>query len=172
MKTAGISKYDIHWQIVRVGLKGKFNTDISRKIKIAIEYFCENPNASRRERVLNWLKGLEKGFKDSYKKNGLRECIQSFSSRSYNEELEPTADSPEDFAKYTKSQLYYLYLDLFKTNANWLRNGYFHKECNAFLDKLIVAIGEENIVKDYSKSKLEELRLKANSIPNTHKFLF
>lgn len=172
MKTTGISKYDIHWQIVRVSLKGKFNTDVSKKIGIAVKYFLENPNKSRRERVLNWLQGLEKGFKDSYVKVSLKVCIDSFSSRPYNEELEPTADSPEDFAQYKQSQLYYLYLDLFKTNKNWLEKGYFHKECNAFLDKLIEAIGEENIASQYSKAILEKLREQARFKPNTHKFLF
>lgn len=172
MKSEGISKYDIHWQIVRVSLKGKLNQDVSKKVEIAQVYFEANPNKSRWERVLNWMQGLERGYKDEFKKNYMKATIKLFSLKPYSNELEPTADGFKDFAKYLDSQLYKLYLDLFKTNENWLKKGYFHKECNAFMDKLLDYLESEKMMVGGSRKTLQELREKCQLTPNTHKFLF
>lgn len=172
MKSKGISKYDVHWQIVRVSLKGKLNQDVSKKVEIAQDYFKANTNKSRWERVLNWMQGLERGYKDDFKKAYMQSCIKLFSLETHSEELEITADSFEDFSKYRSSQLLALYLDLFKTNKNWLENGYFHKECNAFIDKLLFHISDQKIAEAYNESVLQELRDSCKLIPNTHKFLF
>lgn len=172
MKTKGVSKYDIHWQIVRSELKGSFNENLEFKTQKAFKYFNENPNKDRKERVLNWLQGLERGTKDSYRKNYLKAIIEQFSELAVEDSLEATANRLTDFNCYSQEKLLHLYYDLFKTNEKWLKNGYFHKECNEFIDTLLCSLSEVEVSNRYSKEKLIELRLKASSIPNTHKFLF
>lgn len=165
-------KYDIHWQIVRVSVKGVFNNDLPKKIAIVMNYYNANPNKTRWERVLNWLTGLEKGVKDEYKKNYLKNEIDLFQKLSPFQEVEATVNSVEAISKYSKSQLCHLYLDLFTTNKKWLQNGYIHEGCNDFLDRLAEAIGEEYIASPYRRDVLVELRMRAKLTPNTHKFLF
>lgn len=172
MKTKEISKYDIHWQIVRSELKGTLNDNLELKTQKAFKYFAEGPNSARKERVLNWLQGLERGIKDLYRKNYLKAIIEQFSQISVEKTTEITCNRLTDFNCYSKEQLLHLYYDLFKTNEKWLKNGYIHKECNAFLDTLLESLKDTQISIKYSEEKLRELRHMANFLPNTHKFLF
>lgn len=172
MKTKEISKYDIHWQIIRSELKGSFNENLEIKTQKVFKYFNERPNKARKERVLNWLQGLERGVKDSYGKAYLKAVIEKFSELTAEDSFEETANRLTDFNCYSQERLLHLYYDLFRTNEKWLKKGYFHKECNEFLDTLLCSLSETKISDRYSKEKLEELRIKASFIPNTHKFLF
>ena len=65
-KSKDISKYDIHWQIVRV--QAKKYKDISAKINYVLEFYSNYKTLDNHERILNWLEGLAMGYKNPHNK--------------------------------------------------------------------------------------------------------
>ena len=74
-KSVDVTKYEIHWQILRVSLKGILNDNLQLKVAKAFSYYQEKPSRDRYERVANWLEGLYKGFKDDNKRKILAQLI-------------------------------------------------------------------------------------------------
>lgn len=168
-----VSKYDIHWQVVRVSVKGKHNhIPYAKAYGVCSLYYNEFPNISRKERVLNWLKGLKMGYKDSEKKEQINQLMQIVEGVKAPEIYEPTANSLEAMRRYPDSKLLAVYKDLYRTNEKWLKKGYIHPECNKFIDNLYLTLDGCSIPDRYSFSRLEILRSEASQKPNTHKFLF
>jgi len=173
-KSENISKYTIEWQVLRVSLKNKYNDDLVYKLSIVKNYFNKTKSYDRWERVYNWLEGLERGFKTHSK---FHEISIIKSELNYYNEHKPDKNyiSNEDnsFKDYDLVILQKLWKDLFKTNKNWLDNGYFHKECNDFIDKLYEYLKNKVIFDDkYSYQCLQALRSKSLFIHNKHKFFF
>lgn len=163
-KTAGVTKYEIHWQVLRNSLKGNMNDDLQGKILKAYTYYKEKPCFDRYERVANWIEGLYKGFKSLEKREEILFTLQTldFSNkeRSYSE-----INSASDFQSYSESQLESLWKDLLKTNLQWLSKGYYHKELNNFMLLLSTCICVDLTSLNQAKEKVSYLK-------NTHKFFF
>jgi hypothetical protein len=160
VKSTDVSKFDIDWQVFRVGLK-KQPTYIN-KAADASEYLIEHPNRADRERVLNYLDGLALAYKG-------RERQDVVDIRNDLAQLEVSDDNPcsTDFKKYDKKTLLTIARDLMSRTGKWLKKGYRHKEQIAFLKDLLEYIGASNI-----QDELDELIAYSKTIPNTHKFLF
>ena len=65
-KSKDISKYDIHWQIVRV--QAKKYKDISSKINYVLDFYSNHKTLDNHERIMNWLEGLAMGYRDVHTK--------------------------------------------------------------------------------------------------------
>lgn len=174
-KTFGITKYESRWQLLRARIKGKHNDDLSYKFSLVLSYFKEDPSYNRWERVFNWAEGLLRGLKDEDKRIHTAAFLDELN------QLKPQPSIIDDISENYNvlfnadiRDITLLWKDLFKMNKDWLLKGYFHKECNAFLDTLsnvLSARGVDNI-KGYSNESLHNLRLGSKNIKNVHNFFF
>jgi hypothetical protein len=175
-KSADITKYDLRWQVLRSSLKGKFNDNLTLKLKKVSDYLNEDKSKDRWERVYNWCEGLLKGIKASASQENLQSLLSYMDFLDNNKheykESEKGLSIQESFHLYSQIELVLLLKDLFKTNKGWLEKGYFHKECNCFMDQLYEVV-EESLIKDsFSKKSLLLLRAKSLHVTNKHGFFF
>jgi hypothetical protein len=166
-KSVTISKYEIEWQILRSSLKGKFNDNLELKLEKVFDYYNQTSTLDRWERVVNWLEGFQRAIKDLIKRQRIQEEINFYKSLQPKEEKSLTIQE-QDFKKYSLKERVDLWKDLFNTNKKWLMNGYFHKECNLFLDSLFSSF-EIEVKPSYQKLLiLRGLKPKINN----HNFFF
>lgn len=176
-KSKNITKYNLKWQLLRVSIKGP-EIPLNTKIDKVLNYFNEEYTQDAYERVLNYLEGLQMGYrgKDEKAVHIIQKYINEFNDIDPLE-LEKEKDSFitfEEAYKYPFDIRYELWKDLFKRNEKWLLNGYFQKEINDFMDILsgIFKSKSETLGDRYSSEYLSELRIKSKSKENTHKFFF
>lgn len=174
-KTRGVTKYEIEWQILRVTLKGSLNEseyDLLIKINQAFDYFERNKIYERWERVFNWLEGLLRGYHS--KEPSLRAIIQDkideFECLKPEIVLSEETINSEKILEYGDDLLKLLWVDLFRTNKKWLLKGYFHKECNDFMDLVYEHLRGNSL--DNRQKELLVLRKNSFLIENNHKFFF
>ena len=166
-KSVTISKYEIEWQILRSSLKGKFNDNLELKLEKVFDYYNQTSTLDRWERVVNWLEGFQRAIKDLIKRQRIQEEINFYKSLQPKEEKSLTIQE-QDFKKYSLKERVDLWKDLFNTNKKLLMNGYFHKECNLFLDSLFSSF-EIEVKPSYQKLLiLRGLKPKINN----HNFFF
>lgn len=176
-KSKDITKYEIEWQLLRVKVKGS-QVDVLSKINITKEYFLQTKTYDRWERVYNWLEGLYKGYLSSKDVSVLKIIEEEMIYYKdinilLKKEYFINKDLQEDILKNAPiTDIKLLWIDLFKTNKKWLQRGYFHKECNAFIDWLLLIRPEIESDKTYTKEYLGELRKFSEKKQNTHKFFF
>lgn len=175
-KTKNITKYDLQWQLLRVSVKGS-KVSIEEKLSRTRAYFVENHSYCRWERVYNWLEGLERGYKNKGDQKTLFLIKEEFSF--YKDQKQNTREVQDrgwSIENVDSKDLVLLCKDLFKTNEKWLSNGYFHEECNSFLDSLFNEIKKRGVEfllgEKYQFYLLEESRLVNSSKVNKHKFFF
>ena len=60
---------------------------------------------------------------------------------------------------------------MYRTNTKWLKKGYYHKECNEFMDDM-VNIFMKNREDIWRFDILLEIREESKNLENTHKFFF
>lgn len=179
-KTEGVTKYELQWQLLRSSIKGKDNSSesaLTSKFTQVKSYFEQSETYDRWERVYNWLEGLRRGF---HKKGEFFLNLVE-SELVYYKSLEPQKQTSVRCENSLSSLLLVgfnerkvLWDDLFKTNKNWLEKGYFHKECNDFLDFLYQSFELKNEIHllKLNKAYLLELRENKTQIKNSHKFFF
>lgn len=176
-KTKNITKYEIEWQILRSSIKGQHNKEIELKLQIVYSYYEKTCSYDRWERVVNWLEGLQKGFrsaKDESSIDRIEAELQLYKTLTPLKALSVTQESQADqLSTYTEDQVTRLWKDLFKTNENWLLKGYHHRECNDFLDWIQENRQEIKSIKGrFSVENLRFLRVQKKRLKNTHKFFF
>ncbi len=160
MKSKDISKYDLDWQIFRVGLK-KYGT-VDEKLEAVLDFYEQHRNKADRERVLNYLEGLSLAYKGADRQH-IKDFATEISEIGYSQ-INRQSFTPE---KYTSKELKSLAQDLFVRTKKWLLKGYRHEEQINFLKRILV------YSKDNSKLKeLNDLIGYSKTIPNSHKFLF
>jgi hydroxymethylpyrimidine pyrophosphatase-like HAD family hydrolase len=131
------------------------------------DYYNQTSTLDRWERVVNWLEGFQRAIKDLIKRQRIQEEINFYKSLQPKEEKSLTIQE-QDFKKYSLKERVDLWKDLFNTNKKWLMNGYFHKECNLFLDSLFSSF-EIEVKPSYQKLLiLRGLKPKINN----HNFFF
>jgi len=122
---------------------------------------------------VNWCEGLIMGYKASKNVdaiNRILEEIESYGDRSlYNREV--SEDNNLLLEKYDYSERLLLWKDLYKTNTKWLKKGYYHKECNEFMDNM-VKVFNKKMEDIWRYGFLIELREESKNLENTHKFFF
>ena len=60
---------------------------------------------------------------------------------------------------------------MYNTNTKWLKKGYYHNECNVFMDCMIEVFNKNN-EEIWRYDKLIGFRNDSKKIDNTHKFFF
>jgi hypothetical protein len=176
-KSKDITKYNLKWQMVRAGIKGT-SIPLEAKIKSVNDYFNEEKTKDAHERVLNYLEGLQLGYKGKNQEAVDRIDTEIVKYRAINKDaLLKERDSfinLKDAVKYSFEDRHRLWKDLFTRNRKWLEKGYFQKEINDFMDVLYSLFKQNNeeVSKAYSFEKLDSLRKEANKKENTHKFFF
>lgn len=177
-KSENISKYSLEWQLCRISIKGsKFSCD--EKISTVLSYYKKEPSLQRWERVYNFLEGLQRGYRAAGKEleiSNIQESLKYLNSikvHSMSVELD-NWDVLEN--EVTLKIAVKLYKDLFTRSKKWLLSGYFHKEQEAFIDKLHEVIaslaGDLFHNTSFSVVKLKTLRDESVNIKNKHKFFF
>lgn len=176
-KSKDITKYNLKWQIVRSSIKGP-SVSLEEKINAVNTYFNSEKTKDAYERVLNWLEGLQLGYKGKP-----QDAVDKIEAEIKNYEAMNTASllkSSDEFItfkdaiQYSFEDRYVLWKDLFNRNKKWLQKGYHQKEINDFMDVLnqLFVQNEEPLGRAYSFESLENLRGEAKSKINTHKFFF
>ena len=176
-KSKDITKYNLKWQMVRSRIKGP-NTSLDDKIEAVNNYYNSEKTVDAYERVLNYLEGLQLGYKGKDQKavNFINTVIMNYKTiNTENLIKEPNGFITfEDASKYSFEERYNLWKDLFLRNKKWLEKGYIQKEINDFMDVLyqLFQQNKEKLGSSYSFEKLEQLRNNAAGKENTHKFFF
>ncbi len=173
-KSKDITKYNIHWQIVRVQLKDVKNID--EKLEKVSHFFINNKTIDNKERVINWLEGLSMGYKAS--KN--MDAILKIESEICRYEIIEVADkeineisNSAQMKQYERVERKKLWDDLFDRNRKWLNKGYYQEEINLFMDNIYLSFSVlKDPVIEYDYEVLLGLREAAKKMKNTHKFFF
>lgn len=178
-KTAGISKYNLKWQLVRAAIKGN-KVKFDDKIELVLDYLGEEESLQAWERVYNYLEGLERGYKsssDEYKMDVIRGILSQL--KTAKENLELKIEEEDDWGCFSDEEVkkigIKLYKDLFLRSKKWLEGGYIHKEQEAFIDKLhgsLIKAGVDYFGENYKIDALREMRHNASKLKNKHKFFF
>ena len=172
-KSKNITKYNADWQIVRSSIKGsKFS--LEEKLYKVKNYFNSNKSEDRWERCVNWCEGLIMGYKAAKNVDAINriiEEIESYGDRSLYDKEDNNIDNKELLIGYSYDERLVLWKDMYKTNTKWLKKGYYHEECNKFMDDMIDVFnkGFEDI---WRYDLLIESREKSKELDNTHKFFF
>tara|TARA_Y100000593_G_C4272762_1_gene318299 strand:- start:753 stop:1262 length:510 start_codon:yes stop_codon:yes gene_type:complete len=167
-KTKNITKYNLKWQCVRVSVKGS-KVELSDKISTTMNYLVSEKTIDAKERVLNWLEGLQMGYR---KKN--QEAVDIIDKqiafvKQIGYDLKEIDDI--DIKEIDTKTLQFVYRDLAKRSEKWLVKGYIHKEQESFLDM----INDELVLRNCEiawAEKIKILREAAANMKNTHKFFF
>ena len=122
-------KYNLLWQLTRA--KNKKEKILKNKLDNIMSFLHDYPSADNKDRILNYLNGLELGYKDLLSRDTIRRCYIQVSR------FKPVERDVDVSVKIVNTpDLLFLYNDLYKRNEQWLKNNYRHKEQNEFLEKL------------------------------------
>jgi len=172
-KSKDISKYNADWQIVRSSIKGsKFR--LEEKLSKVKKYFDYNRSEDRWERCVNWCEGLIMGYKASKNLDAIDriiEEIESYGDRSLYEKENNNIENDILLLEYSYGERLILWKDMYNTNTKWLKKGYYHKECNEFMNSMVRIFNKfgEDI---WRYNILLDLREESKRLENTHKFFF
>ena len=123
-----MNKYNLNWQLTRVQNKKLNLSDKLYKIRIFLSAY---PSLENKERVLNYLKGLELGYKTIQERSMVHSTYNLLKEKQCNE---PDVDI--NIENVETKDLKILYKDLYNRNQKWLDNNYRHEGQNTFLEKL------------------------------------
>jgi len=138
MQKSKVYKYNLLWQLVR--MQNKKIKRLQDKLYNVTMFLHKYASAQNKERVLNYLEGLALGYKDVDSR-----CIIYYHINMLRG-FTPT-DIEQDiplFSVNTKDLLS-LYKDLYRRNANWLRNNYRNTDLNEFLEKLYIELDRRDV---------------------------
>lgn len=177
-KSKDITKYDIHWQIVRV--QAKKYKDISSKINYVLEFYSNYKTLDNHERILNWLEGLAMGYKNPHDKAKVLGTKVLFDT---DHAIKEPFLNPDQIQEYTFKEAekynHVLIKDCFNDNfirfRKWASEGYIHEELYEFTYGLLrylikhkVPIGRTNITLEM----MADMHLHGSITQNTYKFKF
>lgn len=157
-KTKDISKYNLDWQVTRVQCKDL--KTVESKVEHVLLFLSTYRSNQNRERVVNYLEGLALGYKNTNKEavDYINDAIASIGSRTdYAWDI-----WDHSHVKWSDDDLLKCYKDNFKRFKLYANRGYIHNELYEFLKTFSCANIEE----------IEELKISAKKIPNSHHFFF
>lgn len=125
-------KYNLNWQLTRVQNKKLNLSDKLHRIRIFLSAY---PSLENKERVLNYLKGLELGYKTIQERSMVHSTYNFLKEKECNE---PDVDI--NIENVETKDLKILYKDLYNRNQKWLDNNYRHESQNKFLEKLYIEL--------------------------------
>ena len=172
-KSKDITKYNADWQIVRSSIKGsKYSLD--EKLSKVKNYFNDNQSEDRWERCVNWCEGLIMGYKAAKNFEAIDIIlseIDSYGSRDLYKKEVVDNNNINLLENYSYSERLILWKDMYRTNTKWLKKGYYHVECNQFMD-CMVEVFRNNGEDIWRYNELISFREDSKKIDNTHKFFF
>jgi len=179
-KSAGVTKYEPYWQLLRASVKGP-KLSLEEKLRLAEEFFLSNPTFDNWERVTNWMEGVRIVYNkqpDSPKYKTVSLYMDRM-NRAKTETLakeDPLSDDQKlkIFRTFADNDLKVIWEDLYKRNEKWSNKGYYHEEQNEFVALLAQVIEERGLFPKmkYKREDWENQVKTAKSLPNTHKFFF
>ena len=125
-------KYNLNWQLTRIQNKKLNLSEKLYKIRIFLSAY---PSLENKERVLNYLKGLELGYKTIQERSMVHSTYNFLKEKECNE---PDVDI--NIENVETKDLKILYKDLYNRNQKWLDNNYRHESQNKFLEKLYIEL--------------------------------
>ena len=180
MKTKGITKYEVKWQVLRASMKGLGRDELSSNIQKAFSYFKEDKNKAGWERCVNWLMGVARGYKAANDLESIEICniaIESYGDQ----EVLPDEIFDIDYQNkllhnYSFKERYVLYKDLFKYEEHFCSRRYRSAELERLVDSLwqsFIDLNEGSLIEDiYNKSKILSCRQNAPNGVNNKKFFY
>lgn len=176
-KSKDITKYNVHWQVVRV--QAKKYKDVDSKLNYVLNFYKAHKTLDNHERIMNWIEGLAMGYKDLSTKAKINSYKELFDKSTIKEPI-INVDKIQDQA-YKDSKLYnqILIKECFNDNYNrfkkWASEGYIHEELYEFTYGLLrylikhkVPIGRTNITLEM----MADMHLHGSITQNTYKFKF
>lgn len=152
-----VYKYNLNWQLARINNK---KVDLSTKLYNMRNFLNKYPSIENKERVLNYLKGLELGYK-TLEQRAMVRCTYNL----LKDKLCNNNDVDISVENVTDKQLTILYKDLYNRNEKWLKDNYRNTHLNEFLEYLYLELNKRNIKVDSNFNILPKGR-------NTYKFIF
>ena len=179
-KTVSITKYEIHWQIVRTSIKGNGKEKIKESIDLVFNYFNSKRTQDRWERSVNWIEAIIRGFKSSEDYEVIDFCIEEMDRFGLRDNL-PFEDFTvenqlEDIKSYSFEQRYICWKDLFKYEKHFCSRKYRHKELESLVNQMhqvFIELDEVSKIKpNFSYDKILDFRAKYKQGTNKQKFFF
>lgn len=163
-------------------MKGN-NHLLREKFDTVFQYFESKPTQDRWERVVNWLEGLERGFRSSrdlLKVKLAKEEILRYGNREGLEyENFILADSQEKVIEIMKTYSFIerktTWQNNFIRNKAYLKGGYNHFDLNLFMNLLYSTFTTPEVLslgKNYQLEVLERLRIEQPGRKKTIHFFF
>lgn len=131
-----VFKYNLNWQLTRVKNR---KVSLEDKLNNVISFLCKYPSEENKERVLNYLKGLELGYKNIEDRARVRSIYNLLKDKKCKDK-----DIDIPINEIDTKQLLYLYKDLYNRNKRWLDNNYRNDDLNEFLDVLYNELTNRN----------------------------
>jgi len=179
-KSKDITKYDLHWQVVRVEVK-KLKV-IDDKIKYVQAFYKKHNTSDNYERIMNWIEGLAMGYKDPKQKEKVISSKTLFKESTVKEVniggIEHIKTNVLSNAnQYTTKQLSDCFIDNYTRFKKWSDSGYIHEELYNFCHSLLKYLTSRNIQVIVSKKiitleQIENMYSVGKSQPNKYKFIF
>ena len=152
-----VYKYNLNWQLARINNK---KVDLSTKLYNMRNFLNKYPSIENKERVLNYLKGLELGYKTLEQRAMVRSTYNLLRDKvCNNKEVDISIENVDN------KQLMTLYKDLYNRNEKWLKDNYRNTDLNEFLEYLYLELNKRNIKVDSNFNILPTSR-------STYKFIF
>ena len=182
-KSEGITKYEIHWQILRASRKGNFSESVLREtLELVLDYFNKRKSDEAYERVHNYIEALIKGYQGNEAKiSSVDLCIEALDKlgdRVY-ERKEGSLnieDQISEIEKFSFEERYGLWKDLFRYEKHFCSRRYRHKELECLVDQLwqvFLSQGEVGSIKsNFSYEKIQRFRAEYRNGTNNKKFFF
>ena len=101
-KSKDITKYNVHWQVVRV--QAKKYKDVDSKLNYVLNFYKAHKTLDNHERIMNWIEGLAMGYKDLSTKAKINSYKELFDKSNIKEPI-IKVDQIQDQA-YKDSKLY------------------------------------------------------------------
>jgi hypothetical protein len=162
------NKYDIHWQVARINAKNASSLD--EKMHSVFGYLDAVKTEDAYDRVLNWLMGIERGYRKHSRENVDRLVQAQEQLKLKKNEYKGTQEVSLDFSSYSNDVLKSLFNDLKTRSIKWLQKGYWHRDQESFLDALIEELGRRKV--SINTTTLYAHREESKVKENTHKFFF
>ena len=176
-KSKDITKYNIHWQIVRV--QAKKYKDVTTKLDYVLHFYQQHKTLDNYERIMNWLEGLAMGYRDisiKAKILGSKVLFEKVTTKEpimHEKEIEHHAYT--EAKKYSPTVVKDCFVDNYTRFRKWASEGYIHEELYSFTYGLLKYLTEHNVSTGRNQITLADMakmHLDGSFAPNKYKFKF
>ena len=176
-KSKDITKYNVHWQVVRV--QAKKYKDVDSKLNYVLNFYKAHKTLDNHERIMNWIEGLAMGYRDLSTKAKINSYKELFDKSTIKEPIIKVDQIQDQVYKDSKLYNSIVIKECFNDNYNrfkkWASEGYIHEELYEFTYGLLKYLTEHNVSTGRNRITLADmakLHLDGTMAPNKYKFKF